>query len=770
MSAKQNPSLPQKKESSKGHKYRLVNLSSPKAIDFEFLREAAKGIRPFQYDLTSQASNSEPRLISNRAMGVGVAVPNDSAACSKVLELIKELGVETVRLDLTYTHDLTRADELVDGLYAMNIGVLLHLIQPLSEAEKMPTPEALNSWIDFVQKSLDHFSNRIEAVEIGSTINRAKWTRYSLEGFLAAWESAYKEVKARKLTLVGPNVTDFEPTYNAGLLGMLKRRTVLPDINSNNLFAERATEPENVDQKILGQKLKNLHGYDLKKKIRLLGAIAGRNGISRNWSTSAFWTLPRIERYLDFSEELMADYLARYFTICFSDPSFERIYWGPLISSREGLLDDGTGIIPKSSELDIVALHDHIPGSPESWRIRPAFHTFKTINSFIGGAQYQGTRCAKEGLEIHEFSKDGKIIHIGWTKNAKLARLRDCYSSNDLDTLSSVYTRNGDLDEERPDFLSQSPAIFIWEENSPPKVSETAGVVPNLVAAPSADGHRYYDFHTTDWRGVIRAHSRDEAEILATHLGPEAISNKDEQGSLRKARNAVWKVTDPRDPNRFLVVKKPRRLAINKKILDRNKPSKALRSWNGTSELMRRNIETPQTVAYFESTDPKDMMSNWFICDHVSGELSVKYFFAGYSAGDPDVKGVTFDEFSDQMVDFIYLLHSRGCCFRDLSGGNLLVKSTEKSTENQGLQFSLIDTARMRCRLKGLPLSLRISDLKRLILKLAPPLQEVFMNKYMKQTGKKFTFSHRLSLKLYALKTDFKRQKRNFRKKTKKPS
>jgi len=287
-------------------------------------------------------------------------------------------------LDLTYSHDFERADELVDGLCQMDVGVLLHLVQPLSEAEKMPDDEALKKWGEFVRTSLDHFSGRMEAVEIGSTVNRAKWTRYSLDGFLAAWEVAYKEVRERGVTLVGPNVTDFEPQYNAGLLGMLR--------------------------------LKNFHGYNLKKKIRLLGAIASRNGISRNWSTSAFWTLPRIQRYSNSVEEQMADYLPRYFTICFSQRAFERIYWGPLISSREGLLDDGTGIVPKSSELDIVALHDRIPGSPDTWRMRPVFDAFKTMNAFLGGSTFEGTRCSKEGLEIYEFTKNGEVsMKIGRT-------------------------------------------------------------------------------------------------------------------------------------------------------------------------------------------------------------------------------------------------------------------------------------------------------------------------------------------------------------------
>ena len=112
-------------------------------------------------------------------------------------------------------------------------------------------------------------------------------------------------------------------------------------------------------------------------------------------------------------------------------------------------------------------------------------------------------------------------------------------------------------------------------------------------------------------------------------------------------------------------------------------------------------------------------------------------------------------------MEFLLLLHDGGCCFRDLSVGNLLVNGREENV----LQFSLIDTARMRCYRKGLHVKHRVSDLKRLILKLAPPLQEIFMNKYMKRLKKKYTSAQRLSLKLYALKTDVKRLKRRLRKK-----
>ena len=58
-----------------------------------------------------------------------------------------------------------------------------------------------------------------------------------------------------------------------------------------------------------------------------------------------------------------------------------------------------------------------------------------------------------------------------------------------------------------------------------------------------------------------------------------------------------------------------------------------------------------------------------------------------------------------------------------------------------------------------------MADLKRLILKLAPRLQEVFMKKYMKQINKKFTITQQLGLRFYKVKTDLKRLKRRVRKK-----
>jgi hypothetical protein len=53
------------------------------------------------------------------------------------------------------------------------------------------------------------YGDRIELLEIGSTINRKRWVGYTLEIFLIVWGLVYAEVCVRKIRLVGFNVIDF---------------------------------------------------------------------------------------------------------------------------------------------------------------------------------------------------------------------------------------------------------------------------------------------------------------------------------------------------------------------------------------------------------------------------------------------------------------------------------------------------------------------------------------------------------------------------------
>jgi len=747
----------------------FINLKRPSRLDWAFALEAVKGMRPFQYDLSPRSEAGQGRLLAPDFWGFCLAVPRDASQCEQILTLVRESRVGAVRLDFTYGQCFDSALSLLQGLRALKVEVLLHLVPPLREGQQFPQADALDRWRAFMEKSHQtfegyFFEGYFEALEIGSTINRAKWSGYHLAGFLAMWQIAHAYCHTHKITLVGPNVTDFEPQYNAGTLGVLKGRNQLPDVHSNNLFAERSVEPEDADHKILGYEFRNLHGYDLRKKMSLITEIAKRNGVQRNWSTCAFWTVPRIARILARPEEQMADYLVRYYLLCISHGGFERIFWGPLVSYREGLVDDGTEDRSSSDDRDVVALYDMYPGTHEQWRPRPAFGALRNIILQLSGFHYVAPLCSHRGLEIHEFRRQDEVCWVAWTMNGRLARVRDCMDASSLDALEEVVARDGDAHEDCPDFISESPLYFHWKNGISPKINKRAKCLPEVVAARPPKGMQYYEFQSERWQGILLARSQEEARALSDSLQPESVGAQQEAASLRKSRNAIWTVADPRDPEGVVVIKKPNRIAWHKRILDRKKPSKALRSWNGTSELMRRGIETPRVVAYFESRQKSDMLENWFICEHVEGGLSVREFFSRFANGETLVEGFTLEAFSKELIPFVLDMHMTNIFFRDLAGGNVLV---ELSREH-GIRFSLIDTARVKCPLFGLKIRHRIEDMKRLTNKLNNAQQLYVMELYLGKLGRSFTMRQKFSFKLYAIKTKLKRQKRRAFKKLRK--
>ncbi len=737
----------------------FVNLLRPGKLDVEFTSHCIKSLNPWS-NRSRLNVKSEKGMIEETFVGVCLAVPKNEVATKVALSLVSELGVKAVRVDFSKSNKKEALIPLLEGLQHSGVSVLLHLVQPLAQAKQMPNSEANEAWKCFVTDTLASSAGMIEAVEIGTTVNRAKWAGYTLDGFISAWETAYPLVKASGLPLIGPNVTDFEPQYNAGILGMLKDRQCLPDIHSNNMFAERALEPEALDRKILGEWFKHFHGYDLIKKLRLIASIARRNGVSRNWSTCAFWTLPRIQRILVSPEEQMADYLARYYVLCASEGSFERFYWGPLVSGREGLLDDGTGLPEDRTIRDVVAYYRELPGVPEQWRRRPAFDAFKTIQSRLSGGRYLRRLCGKKGLEVHAFEKGDQHFHVVWTKNGGLARSKQVYAQVDLEAIESIQSRDGKVLAELPEYFSESPVYLSWRRSETVELDAGAALEPQTVAARAEEGCDYYSYRTDVWSGMVTARSRAEADKLIEALKPDVITSVSSETSLRNARNAIWTVDDPLSEGNLLVVKKPARIAWHKRILDRKKPSKSLRSWNGTSELQRRGIETPKVVAYFEPKDSKKVLDNWFICEHANTRHSVRGFFSAYARGEGLVEGFTFEAFSGQLIEFIRMMHWRGVYFRDLSGGNVLVLIEES---NQ-LVFSLIDTARARFANRRFSRNKRIADLKRLVHKLDPQQQAHFMDLYLIQENAHFTAYHRLSFQLYAFKASLKRLRRKIRK------
>lgn len=683
--------------------------------------------------------------------GVGVAASEDPAVDDFILERLVELGIRDVRLDFTYGDADRPAGRLLGRLYDASVRVMLHLIQPFDAASRMHTTDAADTWRRFVGDTLDRYGAKVRCVEIGSTVNRKRWAGYTLDGFLTAWAIAHEEVRRRAIILAGPSITDFEPPYNVGLLAILKQRGQLPDIHTDNLFSERCTEPERYDHKILGHRLAPLIKYNLVKKARLLQRIGEQAGVARLQSPAAFWTLPRIERVLPDSEQKQADYLARYMILCAASGALERACWGPLICHREGLIDNGPEAYPA---LERITHYAGINGGVANLRPRPAFHAFAGFARLIPQSTYEGRLNRGQGLEVHAFRSARHLVHAVWTINGRAAALEDLYEAHDIEA-ANWWSRDGDLLADAPALASEAPLYARWPATHEVKLRPSAELAPE-VRIHRHGPDRHYFYRDGEWQGMVLASDRAAADILIDALHPERIQPAARERSLRHSRNAIWTVDDPRTPGAKLVVKQPVRFRVHKHLLDRFKPSKALRSWNGANELLRRGIATAAPVAWFELRSGSDLTRNWYVCEYVGGNLSVRDLFAAYARGAREHAGISREDVFAQLAGFLLRMHARGVFFRDLSAGNILVRKRDSGE----MEFLLIDTARAHFFAHGLPLRKRLADLARTCNKLDREGRERFMDIYLGALGRRFTRAGRLSFLIYDLKV---RAKRHFR-------
>jgi hypothetical protein len=164
-------------------------------------------------------------------------------------------------------------------------------------------------------------------------------------------------------------------------------------------------------------------------------------------------------------------------------------------------------------------------------------------------------------------------------------------------------------------------------------------------------------------------------------------------------------------------------------------------------------------VAFFEKKGDSSLKQNFYICDYVDADCSVGEMFIIFAQGHKEFtcsKGwkISAEDTYAQLAQYLIKVHGRGTFFRDLSGGNVLVKMQE----NGQLHFSLIDTARARFFNRPTPVVDRISDLTRICNKLHWAGRERFMNLYLGNIFRKFTLKYKLAFYLYDFKVDLKRK------------
>lgn len=689
--------------------------------------------------------------------GVCVASSEDPACDDYVVARLKDLGIRCVRVDYGSGAAGTFAERFVERLAQEGFQVGLHLVATRHEMEALPMPEGAERWRQFVRETFARFAGRVEFFEIGSTVNRRRWSGFTLPLFLRAWDIAWEEAQARQVVLAGPNVTDFEPFYNTVFLDELRRRGRLPAIHTNNLFVERATEPEAFDHKILGHALAPWLKFNTLKKASLLGAIGRWAGVTRNFSTHVSWSLRRIRRVLEDVEEQQADYVARYYCLMAASGGFNRVYWGPLIGQREGLIDDGTDFFP---DVFHVTFYGQANGEVSRYRLRPAFDAFRTVNEFLADTTFTRRMETTGELEIYEFQSATRTIHVVWCRNGACAAVNACYGRDALN-VAEVHDRDGWKLSRAPELFTQSPVYLSWPQGIPVQLQAHPGAMPQ-VRLSSSRAVEYAPVEHAEWRSLAVARM-GRTPVEADALLPGRFAPMDAAGVsvLRNKRNRVWAVPAPWEETRKIVVKHFRPARGLRGWLQRFKPNKALRSWNGAHELLRRGIPTPRPIAWLEHPQTPRQAECYYLCEAFEGGASARHAFYAFNRGETEFLSIPRAELYAAIAALLVKMHGRGVFFRDLSAGNLLLRRAEGGQ----IEFTLIDTARARIGVKGLSIRQRLADLMRLCHPLAWEGRELLLHEYFTTINVHFVPWMRLAFHYYDWKHRIKKSLRSLRKK-----
>ncbi len=653
--------------------------------------------------------------------GICVAGSVDPAIDDYLVSRLRALNLRAVRMDYTLPHPEPHEPRLLSRLLSEGFQVCLH---PVDGQEIAAASERLAA----LENLLDRFGGGLALLELGSTVNRKRWFRHSLAEFLADYAAAYRLASTRGIAVAAPNVTDFEPVYNIVLLDTLRRHGIAPRYHSDNLFVERAGEPEQFDHKILGRRCAAALKFDLIRKARILQAVGRWAGISETISPHTAWSLRRIARFAGDIEEQQANYVSRYSLLAAASGALRQIYWGPLIGQREGLIDDGTEIYP--AHLPHVTSYTRTHGSLPGFRQRPAFTAFQTVVAQLQGARFVRAVVNGPGLFLLAFiDRKGACLCAAWTRDGRRALSADVFPAAAM-AGAQIFDRDGRQLAVAPETLSESPTYWHWPTHAVPEIRPGADCIAGVRFAGNAVQTAIHRLVVADWTGYATG-SPGSQPPAATD--PAGWIPPDETAVLRDARNLVWKQVLPWPPETPVAVKRfgaPRGWRL---LLQCWKPTRARRSWNAAVELLRRGLPTPAPLAFMERRHQGARHASYFICKALETPYSVRSFFSAYVGGAAKTAGIAQADFFRQSANFVANMHGKGVFFRDLSAGNILVSITAAAPG--AAAFSLIDTTRARFFPYPLDRRRRLCDLMRICHPLDTERRQQFLKAYLTAAG-----------------------------------
>jgi hypothetical protein len=688
--------------------------------------------------------------------GVNVATGENPSLDEYVLARLRELGLTRVRMDLSYESLDGPAARLLDRLLDEGFEVLPDLFPPREEAARLTEPSAARRWRDFLQQVFARYGKRVAHFEIGNTPNRGKWSGLGSRTLLEAWNIALEEGDSAGVALAGPNVSDFEPLYSGVYLALIERLGARALAHTNNLFVERVVEPEALDHRVLGRAATGLLKLNLVKKARLLQHLGQLHGASELWCTYTLWTAKRLARRSPWPDRKQADYLVRYLALAAGSGALGRVYWGPLICGRDGLIDDGLREYP---DIDQVTWYRAVRGDIAQLQPRPVFEALAATVSLLADTRVHCCWHHPEGSSLFMVTgNDGRTRALTWCRDNHSVLLADLFAEADLAT-ARFHGPDGRPVPAQVVICERPLWIEFKGSPTPPRPPEPSRSLqfcsPQQVSAP-IDGPL--------WRGAamlrVDAQQQDLADTQC--LLPESLQQLPEQAVLRDARNRIWNVNDPRGLPGQLSVKLNRVVGI-KRLTYRFRPSKGRRHWDNACVMRQRGVMTPMPVAFFERHRSSGVLDSWYLCEFIPDAFSAREVYAAFRDGAETFRGLDKARWFELLAAFVCRMHDMQINHRDLSAGNLLLHEAPDGS----IQPMLIDIGRAWIwRGPGSRLSVRrrLADLMRIAYKLDWTDRERFINSYEAAWGKSLPGWWRLPFRYYDNKQSFKKSIKGQRK------
>ncbi|MBT4522104.1 MAG: hypothetical protein HOC23_19065 [Halieaceae bacterium] len=691
--------------------------------------------------------------ISDDFFGVNLAPGEDPAVDDYILAQLSELGLLHVRMDFSYCSFEGPAERLLHRLLGAGYRVFLNLLPPLVEAQNLTRDtDAQDRWMQFLRRVFHCYQNQVACFEIGNTPNRGRWSGFSSRSYITAWRIATAEAEGVELTLAGPNISDFEPLYNATYLAIMARFGRAPEIHTDNLFVERVIEPEAYDHRVLGRGATNLLRLNLIKKARILHLIGQRAGCEKTFCTYICWTTKRLARRSAWPDIKAADYLVRYLVLAATSGALGRVYWGPLICSRDGLIDSQDSAYP---EIDQVSFYKEVRGQLNDFTIRPTFRALHHSIKRLGGAHCELATHQPNGLSLFKFSdRQGEAFHLCWTRDRLTWPLESIFDGQSLSS-ARFFDASG-KPVKRPTVICEHPLYieFTDAEINPDLATAQGAASPGIIHL-SSPGHQSIAHRDSEWIGahmLRREHQLNDLDS-APSLFPEALLQLPEDAVLRDARNRLWNVQDPRGIYDAITIKLNRVTGI-KRLSYRFRPSKGRRHWNNACEMLRRGIRTPTPIAFFDRPKSPGIRDSWYVCEFIPEAISSRQVYAALREGSIEFLGLTKDGWFDLLSKFICHMHDKQVLHRDLSAGNILLRRKP----NGSIEPLLIDIGRAQVgQTTRLGDRHRLIDLIRICYKLRWPDRNLFIDTYESHMGRTFSPLWRIPFVYYDSKQGLKK-------------